>query len=254
MYKYHGRYGLNFDGTLGDYIRIIRKTKKINSVDLSKSVGKSGAYISQIESGKNKNPDYATLYKIFKQLGIDEEKIEDYLFHFGIKSPEYEAYEEEQTLIQMQMLVNPTKADLEHMEEEAEYYRKLEEREMLEEKIQKQHHLYNSHVSTDNGDDLIFDILNENIKMVNKVLNDVTEHLTEDGYNLVIGLSDTLNSMITNVTLYNFMGKFFSEKLTSLDNEGLTKVLNTLYEEINRINRERTAFGKPIQKTLIDKL
>lgn len=81
-------YKLNFSGTLCEYLKFVRESKKMNSTTLSKLVGKSNAYVSHLEKGRYNKPDYETLYKILKILGIGEEKIEDYLLHFGILSPE----------------------------------------------------------------------------------------------------------------------------------------------------------------------
>ena len=76
------------ENKLGSVVKYYRKKKKINSQELSKSLGKSGAYISQIENGHNKNPDYNTLLELFRKLGIAEENLEMYLEALGFKSPE----------------------------------------------------------------------------------------------------------------------------------------------------------------------
>ena len=82
------RYTLSFDGTIGEFVKLMRKHKKINSKDLSLKIGKSNAYISHLENNRYKNLDYNVLYKIFLELGIEDKRIEDYLAHFGYISPE----------------------------------------------------------------------------------------------------------------------------------------------------------------------
>lgn len=241
-------YHLNFDGTLGDYVRLHRKSKKINSKQLSLSVGKSDSYVSHLENGRNKNPDYSTLYEIFKRLGIAEEKIEDFLYYFHILSPERIAHEEKLALAAMEP---PTEEDLKHMEEQAEYYYQLQKEEDRLQQVAFEQKMFEE---SNNGNPLLEDMLDENIKRINKVLTDMIEYDFENSFGLVEGLGKTLDDVSTNKPLYKFLIRLFSERITSLDTEGLTKVVNALYEELNRVDRENTAFGKPRQRTLIDKL
>ncbi|MGP7815527.1 helix-turn-helix domain-containing protein [Niallia sp. 01092] len=233
------KYSLNFDGSIGDFIRILRKSNKINSIELSKSIGKSESYISHLENGRYKNPDYEILYEIFKKLGVEEKKIEDYLYYFGFLSPERIAWEEEQAIAAMN---EPTQEDFEEWERQAEYYENLEEEERLQWEMKERSNFKDEN----NGNDLLDDILAENIKNIEKVLNNIYEHNPQNGYELIEGLNDTFGSLSTNVKLYKFIIKFFSEKnIKTLDEKGFIKVLNTLYEELNRVDEENTAFGKP---------
>lgn len=244
------KYIPNFNGSIGEYIKLLRKIKKINSIELSKSIGKSDAYISQIENGRNKKPDYSTLYNVLKILGIEEEKIEDYLYHFGILSPERIAHEEELLIARM----NPSEEDLKAMQEEAEYWNEVQEREMLQQEIEQRFNSNDKKYVDNTGNELLEDMLKEQIKSINTVLYNMTEYDLSNAYNTIRGLSDTLNEISTNKALYKFFTLFFSEKHSSLDNEALTKVLNTLYEELNRIDAEKIAFGKPRQRKLIKSL
>lgn len=246
------KYTLNFDGTIGDFIRLLRKSKKINSKELSTVIGKSDSYVSHLENGRNKNPDYATLFEIFKRIGVEKDKIEDYLEYFGFLSPEREAHEEAQMLARMY----PTEEDFEHMRKEAEYYEDIEEQEVFDKEIEGRFNLKkeNNNHATDNGSDLLEDILIENIKDIVKVLNNIMEHDLNNAYELINGLNVTLDNTTTNLSLYKFIVRLFSEKLVSLDDEGLLNVINKLYEELNRIDREKTAFGKPRQRKLITNL
>ncbi|UYZ01185.1 helix-turn-helix domain-containing protein [Peribacillus frigoritolerans] len=245
---YIGDHRPNFDGEIGEYIRLLRTHKKINSTTLAKLVGKSNAYVSHLEKGRYNKPDYETLYKILKILGIKEELIESYLYHFHIYSPDYLADEEARAIAAMGP---PTEEDIKHMEEQDEYYYELEKEEVrLQQDAFEQRMLEESN----DGNPLLEDMLDENIKSINKVLTDMIEYDLENSFDLIVGFSKTLDDVSTNKPLYNFIIKFFSEKVTSLDNEGLTKVINTLYDELNRVDREKTAFGKPRQRKLLDKI
>ncbi|MEC1734010.1 helix-turn-helix transcriptional regulator [Bacillus mojavensis] len=225
------RYVLNFDGTIGDFIKAWRKRKKINSIELSKEVGKSDAYISQIENNRNKKPDYDTLYKIFQKLGIEEDRIEDYLDHFGYWSPEKwehaEAEAEAQEERQKQLYNDPS-----YIERELKY-------------------LNNDVVSSNrsrisnNGFDLIKEKSNEYVGEVAEVLENIVYEPSGKGFEIVSGLNKLTSEMIINKQLFNFTSKLFNSDLSRLDEQGMLKVLNTVIEETNRINKEKTAFGKP---------
>ncbi|XYR59826.1 helix-turn-helix transcriptional regulator [Bacillus amyloliquefaciens] len=79
---------LNFKNLdeLKDYIRVMRAYKNISSTKLSEMIGKNRAYISQIENGHNKNPEYETMFNMLKIFGVDEEEIDNVLGNYGICS------------------------------------------------------------------------------------------------------------------------------------------------------------------------
>ncbi|CAF1784514.1 MULTISPECIES: helix-turn-helix domain-containing protein [Bacillus] len=79
---------LNFKNLdeLKDFIRVQRAYNKISSVKLSEMLGKNRAYISQIENGHNKNPEYETLFNMFKIFGINGEEIDNVLGNYGVCS------------------------------------------------------------------------------------------------------------------------------------------------------------------------
>ncbi|MGG3623841.1 helix-turn-helix transcriptional regulator [Bacillus gobiensis] len=239
------KYVLNFDGSIGEFIKLHRKARRINSIELSKSIGKSDAYISHIENGRNKKPDYATLFEIFKKIGIDEKKIEDYLEHFFIFSPEREAHD-------MEMAI--ARASEPPTDEEIAFWEEQERQFLLDEEAQYEKFQKKSNSNSQNGNYLVEDIIKEDIISINSVLDSITEHDLSNAFDLIKGISNSFDEMSTNITLYKFLIKFFSERLSSLDNEGMIKVLNVLYEELNRIDREKTAFGKPKQRKLIKQL
>ncbi|MCM3444354.1 helix-turn-helix domain-containing protein [Metabacillus halosaccharovorans] len=232
-------YRPNFDGDIGEYLHLLRRSKKVNSTDLSKAVGKSAAYISQIENGRNKNPDYKTMYEILKHLGIEENKIEDYLLHFYIKSPEREAWEEKQAILAMQP---PTEEDFEEWQKQAEFHEEQEKQDIHDGKVDQ---VFKKYFDETSEDDLVYDMIKENIKHMVYVFDDMVEHDLNNAFDLITGLGKVFDEVPTNENLYKFMIKLFSTKVPSLDEKGMLKVLNTLYEELNRVETERTKFGKP---------
>ncbi|MGG0755770.1 helix-turn-helix domain-containing protein [Brevibacillus laterosporus] len=72
----------------GSYLKSIRKTKKIPSKDLSVRVGKAVTYVSQLERGLIKKPDYETCFNLLKELNVKENEIEEILAFYNILSPD----------------------------------------------------------------------------------------------------------------------------------------------------------------------
>lgn len=72
--------------TFGKYLKNIREKAKKPSKELSTEVGKAVTYVSQLERGLIKKPDFDTCYKLLVILGIEEEQIEDILSYYGIIS------------------------------------------------------------------------------------------------------------------------------------------------------------------------
>jgi transcriptional regulator with XRE-family HTH domain len=82
---------MNVNGIdFGQELKRMRTTAGISSKVLSSKVGKAVTYVSQLENGKIKSPDYNTCHLLLKELGIDESKIEGILDFFGFISPERE--------------------------------------------------------------------------------------------------------------------------------------------------------------------
>lgn len=79
----------------GKEIKKLRKKVGIASKELSQQVGKAVTYVSQLERGLIKKPDYFISYELLKRLEIDEKNIDGLLDYFGIKSPEREQSEAE---------------------------------------------------------------------------------------------------------------------------------------------------------------
>ncbi|MCR1833170.1 helix-turn-helix domain-containing protein [Oceanobacillus caeni] len=227
------KYYLNFDGTIGEFIKLHRKKQKISARDLSRELGKGDAYISQIENGRNKNPDYDVVYSIFQKVGIDEDKIEDYLESFNYLSPE-----REQDLIDKQM---------HRYEMTAEEFKQYEE---SEREIRNS----NPEYFINTGDGLLKEIINGRLNKINSILKDVSVEKSGEGFNLVKNLENTLNNMQNNKRLYLFIQKLFDNNLSLLDEDSFVRILNTLYDEMNKAEEENASWGKPNIKQKINKL
>ncbi|WP_175637912.1 helix-turn-helix domain-containing protein [Metabacillus schmidteae] len=65
--------------TFGDFIRGLRLKNRISSRDLSSKIGKSFAYVSQLERGNIKKPDYETAYQLLEYLNVNQSEINDIL-------------------------------------------------------------------------------------------------------------------------------------------------------------------------------
>lgn len=72
----------DFNGTLGEFIKLKRKQKRISSSALSEELGRGSAYISQLENGRIGNPKVSTLYQIFNKLEIHNEEAEEWINFF----------------------------------------------------------------------------------------------------------------------------------------------------------------------------
>lgn len=82
---------------IGRDIKALRTKRKIGSRELSRLIGKAETYISQLERGLIKKPDFDTAFAIMQNLGWDEENIEEFLSNFyQINSPERNSAEEMQ--------------------------------------------------------------------------------------------------------------------------------------------------------------
>jgi len=68
----------------GNYIRQLREECNIGSRELSKKINKAETYISQLERGLIKKPDYETSKLILYYLKLPENQIGEILLKFNI--------------------------------------------------------------------------------------------------------------------------------------------------------------------------
>ncbi len=86
--------------SFGNELKRIRKSVGISSKVLSQRVNKAVTYVSQLERGLIKKPDFHTCLQILVELGFTEEEANKTLNFFDIKSPEQEKAELELTIKQ----------------------------------------------------------------------------------------------------------------------------------------------------------
>jgi len=79
----------------GEKLKEIRKKEGVSSKVLSKKVDKAVTYVSQLERGLIKKPDYSTCKKILLELGFSIKDANNLLYSFNILSPEQRKIEEQ---------------------------------------------------------------------------------------------------------------------------------------------------------------
>lgn len=67
---------------LGELIAIARECKGWTLRDLERECGVSNALISQIETGKVKDPGFATVVRLARSLGLSVDRCASTVFHF----------------------------------------------------------------------------------------------------------------------------------------------------------------------------
>lgn len=78
---------LDQEFAFGEYLRALRKAKKISVRELAKQVSKTPTYISDIEKGNNRPPDENLLNSIIValNLGDDTSQVKNKLFDLAAK-------------------------------------------------------------------------------------------------------------------------------------------------------------------------
>ncbi|WP_227938419.1 helix-turn-helix domain-containing protein [Alkalihalobacillus deserti] len=85
----------------GKHLKALRIKKGVGSAELSEMVNKATTYVSQLERGKIKKPDYMTSYKLLEKVGYDPDSINLILKKFNIFSPEEQVNRIEKDLQQI---------------------------------------------------------------------------------------------------------------------------------------------------------
>ena len=75
------------ENLFGDILKKLRETAGIGSRELSRKVGMTDAYVSQLERGAIKKPNYFTALTLLKKLSVSAEEREDILERCNISSP-----------------------------------------------------------------------------------------------------------------------------------------------------------------------
>ncbi|MEI4771000.1 helix-turn-helix transcriptional regulator [Psychrobacillus sp. FJAT-51614] len=87
----------------GKELKKIRGQVGYPSKPLSKKIGKAITYVSQLERGLIKNPDFDACVKLLKELSFPINKIEDFLYSFGIISEQRKEQEIQQNIINFEL-------------------------------------------------------------------------------------------------------------------------------------------------------
>ncbi|ERH52315.1 MULTISPECIES: helix-turn-helix domain-containing protein [Bacillus amyloliquefaciens group] len=202
------------ENKLGSVVKYYRKKKKINSQELSKSLGKSGAYISQIENGHNKNPDYNTLLELFRKLGIAEENLEMYLEALGFMSPEKIAAEKaaEEAWIEREIELMNDPDYQKHLLEQAEFMR-----------IQEQH---------DNYDEMInrkMDEIRKDLDWYYTINPSEFGTVIENLHKLMVSMGDSPDN-------FRFLVSLFRKDITKFNKDAKEHIISALKEGYEKSN------------------
>jgi transcriptional regulator with XRE-family HTH domain len=206
-------------GAFAKYLKIHRNKAGISSKDLARMVGKGSAYVSQIENGRNKKPDYQTAYNLLKIIGINEERIEDILLNFEIISPERLAEEqliEEESIRREIELANDQEYQESLIERQIEWLNSIEQE---------------SHNKNDEIFEELSFFINQNIDI--------------DAFNNTIdNLHSLVMSMRKNYDDYHFFTKLFKRDLTEFSKESKKRIIEVIAEEYVKSEKQKGGFGE----------
>jgi transcriptional regulator with XRE-family HTH domain len=73
--------------TYGEALRRILRDSHLSQADLARAIGKSNSYVSQLCSGKVREPSVSLAFAIADALGTDVQTFLD-LMHSGAENPE----------------------------------------------------------------------------------------------------------------------------------------------------------------------
>jgi len=76
----------------GKELKGLRMRAGIGSKELSRMIGKAVTYVSQLERGLIKNPDYNACYSLLETVGFPKHHIDQHLETYGIISPKLEEH------------------------------------------------------------------------------------------------------------------------------------------------------------------
>jgi transcriptional regulator with XRE-family HTH domain len=203
---------------IGKDVKALRTKKGIGSRELSRLVGKAETYISQLERGLIKTPDYNTAFNIMKHLGIREDKIEDHLFiGYYIQSPSRIEAEEAWTKQQIENEQYPEyqEAKLERDIERYEQDMKWHEREI------------EWLVSVE-------DNLNKKNDQIREELAFFIDKKLDTFSDVIQNLHALAMSMSKNEEDYNLFTNLFKRDLTKFNKESKKRIIETIQEEYKK--------------------
>jgi transcriptional regulator with XRE-family HTH domain len=206
--------------TFAEYLKLHRKRSGISSKELAKMVGKGLAYVSQIENGRNKNPDFQVAYNLLKIVGVKEDQIENILLNFEIISPERVAEE--------QMIDDEYARRQEEMANDQEYQEYL-----IEQQIEWLEAKENNLIS-------INDEIHKELSFF------IKQNIDIDTFNNTIGnLHSLVMSMRKNYEDYHFFTQLFKRDIAEFSDESKKRIIQTIKEEFEVTIKNNGGFGKP---------
>ncbi|UKS61502.1 helix-turn-helix domain-containing protein [Bacillus toyonensis] len=215
----------------GRDIKALRTKRKIGSRELSRLIGKAETYISQLERGLIKKPDYGTAYAIMKHLGWEEKNIEDFLYNFyQIKSPErieteteeVADWEERRAIEIEEMWIQSQEGKF---SENATYQGdQFTPKQTFESKWMRDLHEQLESKNQEIKEELSFNI-DKNAPIFEPVINNILS--------LVTSIRDDRSN-------FNFFISLFGGNLTTLNEESKNKILKIVKEELANSNTNNT--------------
>ncbi len=208
---------------LGRDIKALRTKRKIGSRELSRLIGKAETYISQLERGLIKKPDYDTAYNIMKHLGFTESAIEDFLYNFHqIKSPEKIKSDEEEVANWEEKRAAEIEEMLSQNQAENDIIQEYPMNKLKKDRI---------NIESEWLTDLIknLEAKNEEIKME---LSFNIENNAQVFENIIDNLHSLLISMRKDRGNFNFFVGLLQNDLSKLSEESKYNILKTVKEEM----------------------
>ncbi len=209
------------DNSFGNYIKALRKSAGISSKQLASMLSRAPAYISQIENGRNKNPNYSAAYQILSILGVKEDMIEHKLHTFHIYSPEY--YEAEAELAEKHA------NDPEYQEHMLQQARQIAEQESIMNKP-----------ATYWGEPLKDDWFNwfqtqdtsKQIIEIKATLDHLANSKAPNNTKLISNIYELVTKMRNDKELFEFFSELFKEDYTVFSFEKRNKIIKAINKEI----------------------
>ncbi|MBY0123619.1 helix-turn-helix domain-containing protein [Bacillus sp. S/N-304-OC-R1] len=192
----------------GKEIKKRREHLGLRSMPLAEKIGRGKAYVSQLETGAIKNPDYNTCFKLLKELSFPLEKIEDYLYSFGIISERRKKFELESS-------INRDKSNEQALNDSDEEYIKY-------------HYpwLYND------------EALISNLKRKNDYLSYVFNNIIETDFSRADAVLTNINNLTKSKASFDFFCSLFQYDFFSITTEQrneLIKIIETVNLDKNSI-------------------
>ncbi|WP_053361933.1 helix-turn-helix transcriptional regulator [Bacillus sp. FJAT-27251] len=210
------------DPNLGLDIKNLRTKKGIGSRELSRLVGKAETYISQLERGLIKNPDYKTLLEIMKHLGYREGSIDELLYaNYHIYSPERleaEAAWAEQEAVNAQ---DPDYQEYLLQRQIEQYELQLEWLENEEKELHKKNDQIRNELSF---------FIDKNLDTFTDVINNL--------HSAVLSMSKSRED-------YNFFTNLFKRDISKFSDESKKRIIETIKEEYKYSWDFNGGFGEP---------